>query len=144
MIVAVIVSRFGAERVMVASASMRPTLSPGDHVVLDKMSFRFRAPRRGEVVVIDDPHGRGSLVKRVVALGGDEVELDNGVLIVNGKAVPRRGELPNLDVAEFFGPAHVPEGSVFVLGDNRGESDDSREFGPVTHDHLIGRVWFEL
>jgi signal peptidase I len=108
------------------------------------MSYRFRAPRRGELVVIDDPHGRGALVKRVVALGGDEVELDNGVLIVNGKSVPSRGALPNGDVAEFFGPVHVPAGKVFVLGDNRGESDDSREFGFVAHDHVIGRVWFEL
>ncbi|MEA3218019.1 MAG: signal peptidase [Acidimicrobiia bacterium] len=140
-LLAALAARFTVEPILVTSSSMRPTLAAGDRVLVEKVTYRFRAPHRGEVVVITDPHGGTPLVKRVVAVGGDRVELNSGVLLVNDRVVPDRGAQPDAEVAEFFGPLDVPAEHLFVLGDNRAESDDSREFGSVDERRVIGRVW---
>jgi signal peptidase I len=123
----------------VPSTSMRPTLEPGDHVLADKLAYRLGDPAVGDLAVLDSPR-RGLLLKRVVALGGAVVELRDGVLHVDGR--PRRE--PYVDLARvdgvYFGPVTVPAGHVFVLGDSRGESEDSRDLGPVPHDALVARV----
>jgi len=89
--------------------------------------------------VLEAPDGE-LLAKRIVAVGGQRVEIRDGVLFVD--RIPRRE--PYVDHSRvdgfFFGPARVPAGSVFVLGDNRGDSEDSRDFGAVPREHLIGRV----
>ena len=128
-----------AEPFKIPSASMAPTLEPGDRVIADKLAYRFGAPQPGELAVLEAPDGR-LLAKRIVAVGGQRVEIRDGVLFID--RVPRRE--PYVDHSRvdgfFFGPARVPEGSVFVLGDNRGDSEDSRDFGAVPREHLIGRV----
>ena len=88
------------------------------------------ALRRGEVL----------LVKRVVATAGDRVAIRDGRLVVNGERVREPWSAPRLIDSTYFGPVDVPEGSVFVLGDNRSESIDSRDFGPVPVRQLEGRV----
>lgn len=152
LVLLVTVGRMIVEPVTVSSASMQPAFQPGDRVVIDKVSFRFREAHRGEVVVLDDPHGDGPLIKRVVGIGGDEIGIENGVLLVNGTAIHLGGTASASSgsagsgsagsgvVGDFFGPVTVPLGQVFVLGDNRSASDDSREFGPVSDVALIGRV----
>jgi signal peptidase I len=123
---------------------MAPTLHDGDQVLLDKVTYRLRPPRVGEVVVVEPPGDEPLAVKRVVALGGSDVGLEDGVLVVDG--VARRE--PELDLAGvdgvYFGPVTVPEGTVFVLGDNRGESVDSRSYGPVPLRDVVGRVVVRL
>jgi signal peptidase I len=123
---------------------MAPTLHDGDQVLLDKVTYRLRPPRVGEVVVLEPPGDEPLAVKRVVALGGSDVGLEDGVLVVDG--VARRE--PELDLAGvdgvYFGPVKVPEGTVFVLGDNRGESVDSRSYGPVPLRDVVGRVVVRL
>jgi signal peptidase I len=91
------------------------------------------------VVVLEGPGGE-TLAKRVVAVGGQRVEIRDGVLFVDRRA--RRERYVDHDMVDgfFFGPAHVAPGRVFVLGDNRGDSEDSRDFGSVPVDRLIGRV----
>ena len=92
-----------------------------------------------DVVVLEGPGG-ATYVKRVVALGGQRVEIRDGVLFVDRR--PRRESYVDHDLVDgfFFGPAFVPAGAVFVLGDDRGDSEDSRDFGPVPADQVVGRV----
>ena len=137
------VRAFAAEPFVIPSQSMAPTLRPGDQVLVDKLAYRFGEPRRDDLVAFDDNVGDVQL-KRIVGLPGDRVELRDGVLTVNGRARHERYvDLERVD-SVWFGPVTVPAGTVFVLGDNRGESFDSRDYGPVARDALIGRVAVRL
>lgn len=122
--------KFAYEPMYIASESMLPTLYKGQHLLLDKMAFRFREPRRGEIIVFASPVGEehGS-VKRVIAVAGDTVELRDKTVFVNGEKLLEtyiRHSRPNdiLD-GDNLGPLAVPQGALFVLGDNRDESSDS-------------------
>lgn len=127
--------------VRVGQDSMSPALDDGDQVLVEHTSAGLR---RGDIVVLTAPDGSGSLLKRVVAVGGDRVGIDDATLVVNGAAVDE----PDVDRTridgEYFGPVLVPPGSVWVLGDNRGDSVDSRSFGPVLVDSVVGRVTVRL
>jgi signal peptidase I len=129
-----------AEPLRIGSGSMAPTLRPGDHVLVDKTAYRRGEPRRGDLAVVRPPGSAELVLKRVVATGGQTVGIEDGVLVVDG----RRPREPYVDHAAvdsvFFGPVRVPPGSVFVLGDNRADSVDSRRFGPLRDDALVGRV----
>lgn len=128
------------EPLRVTSGSMSPTLSTGDHVLIDKLSGRWRRPEIGDVVVFREPHGDELAVKRIVALEGQTVALEDGVLHVDG--APRHESQVDLASVDsvYFGPVTVPVGGVFVLGDNRGESLDSRTYGAIPAHELVGRV----
>lgn len=118
------------EPIWVASASMEPTLPVGQRLFVDKLTLRARLPRRGELIVFQKPVGEAEeMVKRVIGLPGETVEIKEKAVFIDGKpldepyaAYKRAGE--RLD-GDNFGPVQVPEGAVFVLGDNRDESDDS-------------------
>jgi signal peptidase I len=133
------VRAFVAEPFRIPSSSMRPTLAAGDHVVANKLAYRLGSPHAGDLAVLQGPAG-DVLAKRIVALGGQRVEIRDGVLFVDRR--PRREPYVDHDMVDgfFFGPAHVPPRAVFVLGDNRGNSRDSRDFGAVPREHLIGRI----
>ena len=119
---------------------MVPTLQPGAVLLIDKLTYLAREPRRGDVVVATDPRNGASIVKRVVAVGGDSVGIENGSLVVNGSSVVEK-YIDNDNMGGFyFGPDVVPDGTVFVLGDNRDTSEDSRTFGPIDVDDIDGRV----
>jgi signal peptidase I len=133
---------FIAEPMRVASASMEPTLEAGDSVLVDKLAGS--APRRGEVVAFRAPDSDEILVKRVVGLGGDRVAIHDGRLVINGRRRTEPYADPKAIDSVFFGPVEVPEKAVFVLGDNRGDSVDSRDFGAVPEDAILGRVGARL
>ena len=121
--------------------SMAPTLNDGDRVVVEHTSADIR---HADLVVVTAPDGSGAVVKRVAAVGGDMVGIEDGVLVVNGTAVVEPWfDRTRID-GEYFGPVSVPPDTVWVLGDNRGESVDSRRFGPVPVDSVIGRVTSRL
>ncbi len=117
------------EPITIASASMEPTLTVGTLMVLDKLSLERRAPRRGEVISFRSPVDPEDLVKRVIAVPGDVVEIREKRVYLNGKplfepyAVHDRAD-ERLE-GDNLGPLTVPESSYFVLGDNRDESKDS-------------------
>jgi signal peptidase I len=124
---------------------MAPTLMPGDQILVDKLAYRGDAlPARGDLAVFHDPHTGEILLKRVVAVAGDTVGLEDGSLVVNG----RRPFEPYADQKSidsvYFGPVKVRRGTFFVLGDNRANSVDSRSFGSVPADRLIGRVLLRI
>jgi signal peptidase I len=121
----------------VDSASMQPTVSPGDLLLVQHW---HGAVHRGDVVAVDNPLEDGLLVKRVVGLGGDEVAIEDGVLVVDGAPVCEPAIDPALLDGVWFGPVTVPEGSLFLLSDNRDGAIDSRAFGPVPEASLAGAV----
>jgi len=131
---------FVAEPFAVPSASMTPTLRPGDHVVVDKLAYRFGEPRRRDLVVFRQPDDGGLLLKRIVAVGGQLVGIEDGVLEVDGRAVRESFVDRRLVDSVYFGPVRVPRDAVFVMGDRREDSVDSRTFGAVPRALIIGRV----
>lgn len=144
LLVLLLVHSFVVEPVRVRSDSMAPTLSSGAVLLIDKVTFHVREPRRGDVIVTTDPRTGDSIVKRVVAVGGDSVGIDNGVLMINGGRVVEP-YIDNTDMdGYFFGPDVVPPGQLFLLGDNRANSVDSRAFGPIAADDIDGRVLARL
>jgi signal peptidase I len=128
------------EPLRVGSTSMSPTLSAGDQVLVEKVTRWWRPPLVHELVVFRDPQHDELVVKRVVARGGQTVGLEDGVLVVDGTAqVEPQVDVTRID-STYFGPVTVPPDAVFVMGDNRGESIDSRTYGPIPVDDIVGRV----
>jgi signal peptidase I len=129
------------QAIRIPSDSMTPTIAPGDHLLLDHRDADTVAV--GDVVVLSDPLGDGEIVKRVIALGGDSIGFEDGVLVRNGSPVTEPYTDDFLD-GVYYGPDVVPPGTVYVLGDNRVDSIDSREFGPVPLSSVVGRVTARL
>ncbi len=131
---------FAVQPLRVESNSMAPTYRDGDMLVVDGLSVGVPGPKRHDVVIVTSPLTGQLLVKRVAAVAGDQVGIADGVLVVNGAAVPERYVDQNLMDSVYFGPVTVPRGAVFVLGDNRSSSVDSRDFGAVPVADVRGRV----
>jgi len=136
-----VVRPFVVEPFGIPSGSMTPTLQPGDRVLVVKFAYRFTDPDQGDLVAFEDIEDGGEVnIKRVVGLPGDTIEVWDGVLIVNGEAQEEPYVDYRLTDSTFFGPESVPENEVFVLGDNRTNSRDSRIFGPIAEEELTGKV----
>jgi signal peptidase I len=127
--------------VRVSAGSMTPTLEQGDLVVVDRTD---RDVVRRDVVVAESPRDGSLLVKRAVALSGDTVGIEDGVLVVYDEPICEPGVDPALVDGMFFGPVTVPDDSVFLLGDHRDGSIDSREFGAVPLSSVVGEVQARL
>jgi signal peptidase I len=143
LVVAFAIRSFAVEPVHVSSLSMAPTLQRHDVVLVQKVGDG--PVRRRDIVAFTDPIHGALTVKRVVAIAGDVVEIRDAVLQVNGQPVPEPAVDYRLIDGLYFGPARVPSGTVFLMGDNRGESIDSRSFGPVPlkaiSGHIVLRAW---
>ena len=183
-VIAVVIKTFFVQAFFIPSESMLPTLHPGDRVLVEKLSYRFHEPRRGDVVVFEKTvfgkapdvpwweDGRNFVrellglptgaeedyIKRIVAVGGDTIRYAGTPrkLIINGSEVPQpfirrgrdrfsssltEGDCERLDMEPFEGGCLVPAGRVFVMGDNRGDSEDSRILGPIDEDRIVGRAF---
>jgi signal peptidase I len=128
----------------VASGSMSPTICQGDWVFVDVWDHDIAGLSRGDLVAVRAPGAEGPLVKRVAGLPGDTVAINDALLYVNKQRVDE----PYVDVAAidalYYGPVVVPDDAILVLGDARASSVDSRAFGPVPGDGVIGRVLYHL
>ena len=153
-----------ADHYYVPSGSMEPTLVPGDRVVVDKMAYGLRVPftqiqilegaavTRGEVAIFDSPRDGTRLIKRIVAIGGDEVVVSNGRLLINGHVMARLDDLDTevfgerivrLNMADGGGPdfvVSIPAGKLLAMGDHRGNSLDGRIFGLIEERSVYGRA----
>lgn len=139
LVLALVVHLFLAQATVVYGQSMEPNLHAQQRLIVDKLSYRLHSPQRNDIVVVDLPHMDEMLVKRIVALPGERVEVRRGVVYVNGVSIPEpyAHDLTAYDMAPIMlGPL-----SYFVMGDNRGNSNDSRSFGPIARDDIVGRVW---
>ena len=133
---------FVLEAFRIPSESMVPTLEVGDRVLANKFVYRLTEPEKGDVVVFESVNGgEEDLIKRVVGVAGDEVEVRNGTLLVNGEAREEPYLNRNLPFNDSYGPTEVPEGHVFVMGDNRANSADSRVFGPLPIENIEGEAF---
>lgn len=143
---AVLIITFIAQSFLVEGSSMEPSLHHGQRLMVEKVSYRFSVPKRGEVVVFKYPGDqRRKFIKRVIGLPGDEILIKNGFLYVNGLRMEEdfiNGPTYGTYSAPTYGPVLVPEGTYFVLGDNRRNSDDSRypDVGFVPKRNLVGRA----
>ncbi len=133
----------------VKGSSMYPTFKDGEYILTDKISYKLGVPARGDVVVFVSPKNNNiDFIKRIIAVPGDTVKISGGKTYLNGEL---------LDEAEYLDPSVytgaqaylsentevvVPDGRYFVMGDNRPNSSDSRDFGPVTVDEFRGKVFF--
>lgn len=141
LLIAVGINLFLAQATQVQGQSMEPNLHTAQRLVVEKVTYRFHGPRRGDIVVIDLPEaGPELLIKRVIALPGETISSQGGQVYVNGEPIeePYVTGPGGRDVPEQV----VPPLHVFVMGDNRQFSNDSRNFGPVPIDNIIGRAWF--
>jgi signal peptidase I len=137
-----VVRPFIMEAFYIPSESMVPTLEVGDRVFVNKFVYRLWEPERGDIVVFKSVEGGDEdLVKRIVALAGDEVTVEDGVLRVNGEVQEEPFVNQGLPDRGTYGPTRVPEGKVFAMGDNRANSRDSRFFGPVPIENIEGEAF---
>jgi len=120
--------------------SMVPTFRSGDQVLVDKRAYRHALPRRGDLVVFHAPGTGAVTLKRAIGLPGDNVGIEDGRLVINGRRRREPYTDPDAIDSVYFGPVRVRPGTVFLLGDNRLDSRDSRDFGAVARHALIGRV----
>jgi len=146
LVFAFIIRTFVVEVYQVSGNSMTNTLYDQERVLVNKFVFKFklREPQPGDIIVFKYPRQPNrDFIKRVVAVAGDTVEMRGGEVYVNGEPFP---EAPTVRLsAGDYGPVVVPPDSVFVLGDNRSNSEDSRYFGEVPLSHIRGlavaRIW---
>jgi signal peptidase I len=149
---ALLVKTFLFQAFRIPSESMVPTLLVGDRVLVNKVSYKLHDVHRGDVVVftrpekLEDPSGTEpeDLIKRVVAVGGDTVVARDGVLYVNNQPMTEPYVQQGAGTFRLDEAVTVPEGQVFVMGDNRENSQDSRYFGPISTDTIIGRAFVRM
>lgn len=163
-VLALLIKTFLVQAFYIPSQSMEPTLRVGDRVLVNKFLFAFREPHRGEIIVFENPsleerdrnplaafwnwiiEGLGvstdpekDFIKRVIGLPGETIEVRGGRVFVDGKRIKEPYVNQEKDLSDF-GPYRVPEGHLFVMGDNRANSQDSRStLGPIPRDKVVGR-----
>jgi len=140
-VIALVINLFLAQATQVLGQSMEPSLHSSQRVVVEKVTYRFvHGPRRGDIIVIDMPNQQDMLIKRVIGLPGETIEMRSGTVYIEGRAIEEDWSIrPG---GGNYGPFTIPPLNVFVMGDNRGASNDSRNFGPVHVDDVVGRAWF--
>lgn len=141
LLIVLVVNLFLAQATRVEGQSMEPNLHNNQRLIIEKVSYHFHPPRRGDIVVIKLPNRNSDpLIKRVVGLPGETIEIRDGYVYINGEMLQE----PYLHQLTYgnFGPHVIAPGHIFVLGDNRSASNDSRSFGEVKISYIVGRAWF--
>lgn len=149
-LIALLINLFLAQATRVYGQSMEPNLHTDQRLVVEKLSYNrhirqllgLSGPERGDVVVIRlESQGDELLIKRVIGLPGDIVEIHDGRVFVNGQAL-NEPYVAGATTTGFYAPTTIPPLQIFVLGDNRDFSNDSRSFGPIPLEDVVGRAWF--
>jgi signal peptidase I len=149
LLVALVVKTFLLQAFYIPSLSMSPTLEVRDRVLVNKLSYDLHEINRGDVVVFKTPRtGDASeikdLIKRVVALPGETVESRDGRVVIDGVQLDEPYLQPGVAPGPPVDRQVVPEGHVFVMGDNRSNSKDSRSFGPIRESLVVGRAFVKV
>lgn len=132
----------------VSGSSMVPTMQSGDYLITEKLSYKFKNPKRGEMIVLKNPRDESQdFIKRIIAVPGDTIEIKDNTVYLNGQILTEN----YLPAGTLTDPkAFLTEGSAvkagsdqyFVFGDNRSHSSDSREWGPATKEKIVGKAFF--
>lgn len=129
----------------IESHSMEPNFLEGQFVLVNKLAYRLGEPRRGDVVVFHNPGNTSEdYIKRIIGLPGDVVEVVGDAIVINGQELPQPFEHELNPPDGYFGPLTVPANSLFVMGDNRPRSSDSRAIGPISEDLVVGKAWLRV
>jgi signal peptidase I len=156
-LVAVLLRTFVVATYSIPSGSMEPTLQIGDRILVDKLSYHLHGVDRGNIVVFSTPPNENcagppvsDLVKRVLGLPGETISLSHGSVYINGSLLPETFLPPDVRTDTYPGPSNnaysldrpyrIPEGDVYVMGDNRPRSCDSRFWGPIAESTIVGKV----
>lgn len=132
----------------VSGSSMVPNMQTGDYLITEKVSFRFRDPRRGDIIVLKNPRDESQdFIKRIIALPGDTVQIINNTVYLNGQVLSEdylpKGILTHSGAFLTEGlQVKVASNQYFVFGDNREHSSDSRDWGAITKEEIVGRAFF--
>jgi signal peptidase I len=171
LLAALLIKTFLLQAFYIPSDSMNPTLVQRDRVLVNKLSYHFHDVHRGDIVVFKRPPGENDpkikdLIKRVIGLPGDTIEGRNGQIIIDGRVLNESYTAKNSPLSDFppntqqgcanvFGAScvqaangdwavKIPSGHYFVMGDNRGNSKDSRVFGPISKSLIVGRAFIRV
>lgn len=144
----VVVYRFLFQPHQVKGNSMYDNFHDGEYLLTDKVSYRFRQPEQDDVIVFKAPQNEDfDYIKRIIALPGETIMIETGRVFINGQPLDESGYLDqriNTVAGAFLKegiPYTIPQGEYFVMGDNRHNSSDSREWGPVPAVNIVGRAW---
>lgn len=152
LIIFLVIQTFIAQPYRVEQQSMEQTLEPDQYVLVDKLTPRFDTFKRGDIVVFNPPpdwiQPDGTpFIKRVIGIGGDSIEIKDGLVYVNDVKLDEpyvyqeNGSPQPTDTSTDPPQWEIPEGELFVMGDHRAKSSDSRTFGPIENGDVIGRAW---
>lgn len=149
-VLALLIRTFVVQAFKIPSGSMLPTLQIGDHILVNKLIYRFEKPSRGDIIVFKFPYGDGKdFIKRVIGLPGETIELRDKQVFINGQPLEETYAIykdPHIltnphSPRDNFGPVKVPEGHLFVMGDNRDQSMDSRFWGFLDMGKIKGKAF---
>ncbi len=152
LIIFFVIQNFVAQPYKVQMQSMEHTLEPDQYVLVDKLTPRWDSYKRGDIVVFKPPADWGPFddtpyIKRVIGVGGETVEIRDGLVYINGTALPEpyiykddNGN-PQPTTASDQATWVIPQGELFLMGDHRSNSTDSRAHGPVPIENVVGRAW---
>ena len=155
-LLALVIKTFVMQAFFIPSPSMAPTLEVHDRVLVNKLSYRLGDVNRGDIVVFERPASEGDgikdLIKRVIALPGESLVIDNGKVFIDGRELSEPYLAPDVVTRNRpeptrcapANPCVVPEGQVWVMGDNRDNSRDSRFFGAIPEDTIVGRAFVRV
>ena len=171
LLAALLIKTFLLQAYYIPSDSMNPTLVQRDRVLVNKLSYHFHDVHRGDIVVFERPPGENDpkikdLIKRVIGLPGDTIEGRDGQILIDGRVLNEPYTAKNSPMSDFpvsqqscaqsFGSTNcvqtrdgnwalkIPKGHYFVMGDNRGNSKDSRVFGPIAKSLIVGRAFIRV
>jgi signal peptidase I len=139
--------RMVVQNYRIESHSMLPNFHEGQFILVNKLAFKLSQPERGEVIVFHNPSNTDEdYIKRVIGLPGDTLEMREQTVYINGEALPQPYATNPLPAGYSYGPVVVPANHLFVMGDNRPNSRDSRypEVGPVPEDLVVGKAWLRV
>jgi len=147
LVIALLIKTFLFQAFFIPSESMVPTLRVHDRVLVNKLSYKLHPVHRGDIVVFKAPEGSDpgidDLVKRVIGLPGETVSAKDGHVYIDNKELPET-YLPKGTITTSFSGVTLQPDHYWVMGDNRGNSKDSRVFGPITKKNIVGRVFFRI
>jgi signal peptidase I, bacterial type len=144
LVIAFILARFVIVNANVPTSSMEPTIMVNDRLIANRLSYNFTSPKRGDIVVFKYPDDENVLyVKRIIGLSGETVNITKGSVYINGEKLDE--PYISTSIAGNFGPYTVPDGSYFMMGDNRNNSQDSRYWKNkyVSKDKILGKALFK-
>jgi len=137
-VLTLLIAAFFMRTPQVSGLSMAPHISSGEYVLINTFAYRLGPPKRGDIVAFRGDDARAVFIKRVIGLPGDRIRVDRGSVSIDGRHLNE--PYVHFPDARSFAEVVVPPSSLYVLGDNRANSEDSRFFGPVGDDRLIGRA----